>query len=410
VGRAARALALPLLLAPVMATPARASGFLLPAPSAEALGRAGAVAADTDEPAAVWLNPAALAFSATRAGAALGLAVVDLHSRFSPEAGGPAVHSRPDRAGLPALFGQLRLAPRWTAGLGVHVPYGFATRWPETWAGEQQAIETRFHAAAATAVLAWRASDRLAIAGGVGLLRGQLRARAALSMEAGGQADIRVHGPGIGIHAALSFRLVPERLHLGAVYHSRARLRMAGDADFSPANPTFSEIFADQPARLRLTVPDVLTVAVLFRPRPGLSLTAELSRASFGVLDQFHLDFDRPGTADLIVARGRRNPLGARLGAQRWLGRWPLALRGGLAFDDTATADAYQSPFAPDGRRLGLALGAGYLLGRYKLDVAYLYTHFLLADARSAQTGPMAPPRGSYRSRLHTLALTLAVR
>ena len=54
-----------LVMAAVLLAPAAAQadpGFLLPPASAEALGRAGAVAADTDEPAAVWMNPSALAF------------------------------------------------------------------------------------------------------------------------------------------------------------------------------------------------------------------------------------------------------------------------------------------------------------------------------------------------------------
>lgn len=386
-------------------------GFLLPPPSAEALGRAGAVAADTDEPAAVWLNPSALVFIEARAGAALSVSLLDLQSRFSPDdpAAAPA-RSQPDHSWLPSLYGHARVADRVTVGLGGHVPYGFATRWPDGWVGSQQAISTRFYAAVVTAVAAVRLSDRWAVAAGVGAVRGALDVVADLDPSAGGRAVVSATDWALGAHAGATFRLVPHVLHLAAVYHSRAALVLTGDADFSPTNPAFSEIFADQPARLKLTVPDVVVLAALYRPRPGLSLTLELMRASFGVLDQFHLDFDRPGTADLVVERGRRNPLGARAGVQQWLSRWPVALRAGLALDDTATADQFQSPFAPDGRRVGVAIGAGYLVGRGKLDVGYQYTHFLPADARSPRVGPQAPPRGTYRTHLHTLALTLSAR
>jgi long-chain fatty acid transport protein len=403
---------LPTLFLMLLAPAARAdSGFLLPPPSAEALGRAGAVAADTDEPAAVWLNPSALAFVGARAGASVGLSLLDLDTRFSPEdAAMPAATSRPDRAWSPSLYGHLRVHDRVTIGAGGHVPYGFSTEWPDGWAGAQQAISTRFYAAAVTGVVAVRLSDRWSVAAGVGAVRGDLDVVADLDPSAGGRAVIAVSDWAVAGHAAASFRLIPDRLHFAAVVHSRVALVLEGDADFSATNPAFAEIFADQGARLQLTLPDVATLAALYRPRPGLSLTLEVSIATYGVLDRFHLDFERPGTSDLVVERGKRTPLSARVGGQQWIGRWPLALRAGLSFDDTATAERYQSPFAPDGRRLGVALGAGYLIGRVKLDVGYQYTHFLPADARSPRMGPLAPPRGTYRTRLHTLALTVAAR
>jgi long-chain fatty acid transport protein len=402
-----------LLGSALMATPAAQAdpGFLLPPASAEALGRAGAVTADTDEPAAVWMNPSALAFVERRAAVAVALSLLDLRSRFSPDDPAAATaHSQPDRAWLPSLYGHLRVHDRVTVGLGGHVPYGFATSWPDGWAGAQQAVSTRFYAAAMTAVVVARVSDRWSVAAGVGAVRGDLDVVADLDPSAGGRAVISASDWAIAGHAAVSFLPIPQRLHLAAVFHSRAALVLSGDADFSPTNPAFSEIYTDQPARLRLTVPDVAILAALYRPRPGLSLTLEVMRASFGVLNEFHLDFDRPGTADLVVERGSRNPLGAKAGVQHWLARWPVAVRAGVAFDDTATADVYQSPFAPDGQRLALAAGAGYLIGRVKLDAGYQYTHFLPAEARSPRNGPQAPPRGTYRTRLHTLALTLAVR
>jgi long-chain fatty acid transport protein len=404
--------ALPALLFLLWAPAVRGdSGFLLPPPSAEALGRAGAVAADTDEPSAVWLNPSALAFVAAPAGVAAGLSLLDLKTRFTPQGAALApANSDPDRAWSPALYGHLRVGERITLGLGGHVPYGFSTAWPEGWAGAQQAISTRFHAAAVTGVVAVRLGDRWSVAAGLGAVRGDLDVVAALDASAGGRAVIAATGWAPAGHAAATFRLIPERLHLAAVFHSRAALELEGNADFSPTNPAFAEIFADQGARLKLTLPDVATLAALYRPRPGLSLTLELSAATYGVLDRFHLDFERPGTSDLVVERGKRTPVSARAGIQHWLGRWPVAVRGGLSFDDTATADEYQSPFAPDGRRLGIAVGAGYLVGRVKLDAGYQYTHFLPADARSPRSGPLAPPRGTYRSRLHTLALTVTGR
>ena len=397
-----------MLLAPA----ARAdSGFLLPPPSAEALGRAGAVAADTDEPAAVWLNPSALAFVGAPAGASVGLSLLDLNDRgFPPTIRDGRPGHQPSRPGWsPSLYGHLRVHDRVTIGLGGHVPYGFSTEWPDGWVGSQQAISTRFYAAAVTGVVAVRS----AIAGRS--RRASVRSAAIWTWWpiwtpalAAGRWSPSPTGRWPPTPPPVS--VGPPGPAPGRRVHSRVALVLSGDADFSATNPAFAEIFADQPARLELTVPDVAVLAALYRPRPGLSLTLELMRASFGVLDQFHLDFDRPGTADLVVERGRRNPLGARAGVAAVAVALAGGDAGGLSLDDSATANEFQSPFAPDGRRVGVAIGAGYLVGRGKLDVGYQYTHFLPADARSPRMGPLAPPRGTYRTRLHTLALTVTAK
>ena len=66
---------------------AQASGFALYEQSASALGRGAAVSASTDEPAAAFYNPAALAFAARWGVSASGM-LVRLGSRFSPSDGG----------------------------------------------------------------------------------------------------------------------------------------------------------------------------------------------------------------------------------------------------------------------------------------------------------------------------------
>jgi long-chain fatty acid transport protein len=401
----AAAVALSILAAPAAA---RASGFLLYEQSAEAQARGGAVSAGTTEPAAVWLNPAALAY----AGAAVSLTGTYLRSstRFAPADGGPQVRGVPGNNVVPSLFANTPVGAGFAAGIGFYAPYGLAVHWPDGWVGSRNSLQTTLYVAAANAVVAYRIDDRFALSAGASLLRGSVDLVADLERDVGGQGRLAGSAWGVGWNAGLLVRALPGRLQLALNFHSGARLGFRGDADFSPRDRTFAEIFADQRASADVDLPAIVTLGVMARPRPWLELGAELSQVRWSSFDHLTIDFERPSTPDREIQRGSLDPLTARLGAEGWLPWAALALRAGLFYDQSATPAEHLDPFAPDARRLGLAAGAGYLLGRVKVDVAYTYVHFFAAEAHPQGTGNDVPPAGTYRTRLQALSLTLTVR
>src|SRR4051812_18459315 len=103
----------------VLAVPAsaRASGFLLYEQSAEAQGRGGAGSAGTTEPAAVWLNPAALAY--TGPAASLTGSYLRSSTRFAPADGSAQVHGIPGNNVVPSLFANAPVAAGFAAGIGL---------------------------------------------------------------------------------------------------------------------------------------------------------------------------------------------------------------------------------------------------------------------------------------------------
>lgn len=397
------------LLVVLLPAAARASGFLLHEQSAEAVGRAGAVSASSREPAAVWFNPAALAFM-PGLGASATTVFVRSQTRFSPRDGGTDTSSVPGQNVVPSVFAHAALTDRLALGAGVYAPFGLAVTWPDGWAGEQHSLRTRLWALAFTPVLAYRLTDRLALAGGASLYRGGVHFVIGLGPQVGGRADLEGGAWAVGGHLAALWRALPDRLHLGLTYHSRARFDFSGDADFSPQNGTFSAIFADQRATSQVTLPDVVTAAIMFRPRPGLEIAAEVSQVFWSTFDRLEIAFERPSTPPITVERGTRNPFTARLGAEASGPNWPVSVRAGVFLDQSATTSETLVPSAPDAHRLGLAAGAGGTLGRVRLDLAYLYGHFFSASAESPRTGAEAPPKGTYRTRLHAVCVTVTVR
>lgn len=412
------------------AAAAHGSGFLLVEQSASALGRAGAMTAAPADPSAVWFNPAVLAHTTSPA-ASVTSALVRHQTRFSPTpsaTGEPVsdVSSLPGTSVLPSVFASTPLPGRFAAGLGVYAPFGLAVDWPDGWLGRTHSLATRIWALAANPVLAARLPGRLALGGGVSVLRAGVRLRTALPDEVGGTAELTGGAWGFTWNAALEWQAIADRLHLGATFRRRARLDFTGRADFTPLRAGTTQIpaavFTDGGASAEVTLPDVFTLGVMGRPHPRLELSADVQLATWHTFDRLIVDFDFGGTPDTILERRSRDPWTFRLGGA-WA--WPersLTLRAGALYDQSASPADTLSPSTPDANRLGLSLGVGYPLRRLRVhvDIGYMYLRFLPAQASGCArpdggipdplSGSRCPPEGTYRTGVHALALTIVWR
>lgn len=398
--RARRLLAATGVAAVFVPQPAVGSGFLLYEQSARALGMGAAVSAGVRDPSAVWFNPAALAFMGS-AGVTAAAAFVAPRTRFAPAGEGAEAESRTGLRVVPNLFGHARVASRVQIGLGVYPPFGLAVDWPDGWVGAEQSLSTDLRVVAANPVVAVRLSEHLAVAAGASLVRGDVALATALPRPPGGRADLAGGAWGAAVNAAVLWRPRPDALHLCAAYRSRTTLAFRGRADFSPETPGFEQMLASQGVSADLTLPDLATLGVMFRPHPRLELDAQVDWTRWSAFDELHIRFEQPAL-DRRIERSRVDPLTFRLGAEADV-RPNVRLRAGASFDQSASAVETLAPSAPDGRRLVIGTGVGLALGKIAADVGYAYAHFLPARA----AGPRAKPEGTYRTRAHVLAITL---
>ncbi|MEO5769135.1 MAG: outer membrane protein transport protein [Polyangia bacterium] len=381
---------------------ARAAGFLIYELSGEAVARGSAVSADVNEPAAVWFNPAALSFSEGIHASAGGV-FVTAKSRFSPAASGTDdVTSKRGNFVLPTLFASGRVNDRVAVGMGVYTAFGIGVKWPSDWLGRESAISASLQTVAFNPAVSFKLHPRLSVAVGFDAVRGVVDFSNGLPVLVGG--DVRLAGAawGYGGNAGLLYQAVPDLLHLALTYRSRVRLKFDGRADFRPANPDFGPALPDQPGTATITLPDIITVGVMGRPRADLALTAEASLVLWSTYDRIDIDFQSAPNRS-IVPHGR-NAFTVRAGAD-WTTRWPgLHLRGGLIFDQAAVTGQNLGPGLPDANRIGGALGAGYARGHFKVDVGYLLVYCLPAEATGGREGPA----GTYYTLAHLVALTVA--
>jgi long-chain fatty acid transport protein len=382
-----------------------ASGFLLYEQSASALAKGSAVVASTNDPSAAWFNPAAVSYEPP-GGVAISTALVFARTRFSPAAGGPDTWSISHPALVPSTFVQGRVADRVHLCAAVLAPFGLYVKWPENWVGHEQSIATDLKVIATNPSVAVRVHDRLSVAAGFSVMRGLVDLALGLPQPPGGRADLSGSATGLGFNLAVLWRVLPQRLHLGATYRSRTRLALKGTADFTPLGPGFADILQDQKVQATINLPDVVSFGVMVHPHRRLELDAQLDWVRWNSFKELYIDFENPGTPDRRIQRSSVQPLTARLGGE-W--SWPqreLVARAGASYDQSASRKETLAPSAPDARRLGVGAGLGWRHQELTLDVGYLYAHFFPAQA----AGPNAKPEGTYRTHAHVVDVMVGFR
>ena len=387
------------------ARPCRASGFLIYDISGEALGRASAVSADVDEPAAVWFNPANLAFMG-KVGASVGGTFITSKSTFSPADSSGDTDSKRGYFFLPALFANALVTDRIAVGMGVYTTFDIGISWPYDWVGRDSAIKASLQTLTFNPTVAVRVHRQISVAAGFDAFRSVVDFTNGLPQPIGGDVRLAAGTWGYGFNVAGLYKIYPNRLHVALTYRSRAKLDFDdGRANFSPANRDFAPVLPDQGGTAKITLPDIFTVGVMGRPRPDLALTFDANLVLWSTYDRVDINFANPTTPDRAIVPNGRNTFTLRGGAD-WTfpARWPgLHLRGGRIYDRGAIPSSNLGPGLPDSDRIDVALGAGYGRGHFRGDLGYLLVIFLPNDSTGGTEGPI----GTYKTIANLVGLTL---
>ena len=384
----------------VAAAPGRAhaAGFLIYDLSGEALGKASAVTASTREPAAVWFNPAALAFEGH--GISIGAVGVNATARFSAE-GKDDVKTKPGRFVLPTFFAHAKVHERISVGFGAYPAFGLSITWPDDWIGRDAAIHAAITTLSLNPTVAVKLNDQVALAAGFSAVRGAVEFENGIPAPVGGSARIGGGTWGYSANAALLYRPLPDVLHLALTYRLRTTLDFKGRVDFDPG-PDFARSLPDEGGKAKIKLPDILSAGVMWRPTPTWTLTFDPNLVFWSTFDQLVIDFDT--APKKVMQRNNHNALTLRVGAE-WATPAPgLALRTGFIFDQNPSPQETLAPSLPDANRLDFALGVGYRSGVWKADVGYLLVYFL----PSKSVGGTEGPEGTYHSLAQLLGITVS--
>lgn len=419
------------------ASPGHTGGFYVPEVGGRATGMGAAVVADAADPSAVFHNPAQLAETT---GTTVELAADLVLPRISffrrpvtdPNTGAnlrfAEVSNTNHAIAIPFLGASHRLTDRLALGLAVYTPFGATLEFPTD--GAQRQIVTRIALRTITASPALAVNLPSGFSAGVALnlvyADLALEQRNAIPYVTGDPEQYPDPDPGlegmtrlsakdpfsVGATLGASWHSASGQVRVGASVQTPVTLRLEGDAHVE--NPGISALYDAnnqelQPAGARedqiaihMRLPLIARLGVAVRPVPHWQIEADVNWQRWSAMKRLVIDFQHeyeliptPGAYlyDVTVENDWRDTITARLGVEARPFAAPVALRGGVVWDQTPIDDRHFSLLTPDSNKLGVSAGAtwSHAFGASHLDLEVGALHLFVAERSVAPAANGAP-------------------
>jgi long-chain fatty acid transport protein len=380
---------------------------------------------------ALFYNPAAIGHGDGLTLSA-GLTVVAAAGEFTDDRTGNETELDNDPIPVPHLYGTYPVTPDLAVGLGVYVPYGLETKWPNDWDGSFEGYDNGLEAFYIQPTVAYQVTDRIRVGGGpiVGISSVELNQRIDLSQQqvpnalaapAGLPEGTSFSALGVPFHTAFADSKleasgatafgghigvtvdVTDRLRFGTRYMLPMTFEYEGDATFSPvstgltlpaaiANPQTGDVvlpagtpvdqlvrgqftgdgaLADQTVETEIGLPAQFVAGLAFDATARLTLLADYQWTGWSSFDEIVLSFDR--LPDSVREENYDNTSAVRLGAEYVVSE-AFTVRTGYLFNQAAAPDETVTPLLPENDRNHLTLGVGWQpTDLLEVNVAYQY-------------------------------------
>jgi len=387
---------------------AHAAGFAIKeqSPTAQGAAFAGATAEAADVT-YMFFNPAALSRqSGTQGATALSLVAPTSQPETArgetasgtPITGGDGGSDISDDALAPAFYGMTSVTQDVKLGVGINAPFGLETSYDDGWVGRYHALNSELATININPTVSYEPIDGVAL--GAGLQAQYITAELTNAVDFGSigaaqgipfatptQNDGRaeVEGDDWGFGFTLGVLLEPrEGTRVGVGYRSEVEHELTGDVDFSGGGQVRSALarnnaFADTGAEAEVTTPDILSVGAYQDLTEELAVMGEFQYTFWSDFDQLNVRFDN-ATPPSRTEEDWDNSWFAALGV-KYDATENLALRTGVAYDESPIPDATRTPRIPGSDRTWLSFGADYSPYPW-LGVKASYT-YIFADSAS---------------------------
>lgn len=450
---------------------AAASGYRFGSQSVSAQGSAEANGAEAADASTIFANPAGLSRLDGRQIMG-GVTAVVPHSSFedagstrftgTPTGGKTSQDDfAPSVVAAPTLYYSQKIDDRWSAGVGVFVPYGTKLDYDSDWSGRYALTNVKLEAVTINPSVAFKLNEQHAFGFGIDLE--YMKARlgqgvdvpgtiAAVQMAGTGAALVRqiatlggnpallatardghaaVEGKDWGYGFNLGYLYSPDAdTRFGIAYRSSISHQLKGGAVWDFSRVTSDQVVngvlqaaahrVNSAARVDIRTPETLSVNAFHQFDARWAGMADVTWTRNSRLGDIAIAFPGTSEGDEIIRQQWKNTVRVALGANYKLND-AVTLRAGIAHDDAPVrSDAQRHPALPDADRLQLSFGADWkLTPDSSLDLAYSYLHFQDAGGNYTNacnpvatgcTGNGETTRGTWKTHMQLVGLAYNVK
>jgi long-chain fatty acid transport protein len=298
---------------------------------------------------------------------------------------------------VPSFALGYRLNRQFVLGLTMDSPFGLVTSYDSDWAGAPDGLDSELLTVAVTPMLSFQPIPELALAGGVTLQYSD--ARLSNTTAPGNEADIEGDDFGVGFILGAAWDPLPGT-SLGIRFRSGMDVGLEGrfsDNYIIPGVGSFAG-----PGRADFSLPASVNFGATQALGDDWRIMTEIEFTDWSVYDRIVITSDN-GPFPLIDEQQYEDSWTVALGAEYdYSAR--LTLRGGLAFDETPTVDAFRTTRVPDGDRVWFSAGFSWeVTERFGVDAAY--TYILFPDDPTVTLRQVPGATATYSGEVHVLGI-----
>jgi long-chain fatty acid transport protein len=396
---------------------AQGSGFAVYTQGASSLGQGAATIAHTDDPSAIFWNPALInKLEGTQM--QLGTTIIFPSRKFESDVTGDTFRTEPDVFFPSTLFITHKFNDKISAGLGVFNPFGLATKWPDDWEGRYIATNSEMTTFNINPVISYQITPKFALAAGLDflLLDATLEKKINLLPFGFSDANQKFKGNGNGVGFNFGILLEPHKdISIGASYRSEIKVDIDGDATFDLPAPSLRLIFPDTAGNTDITLPQQVHVGIYYKGFDPLTFEVALRWEGWSSYDQLRIKLDKPvglpSSTTFVTEKNWEDTYSASLGAKYQINN-SITLLAGYLYGGNPIPDKTFEPAIPDANTHLFTVGTSIKHRQFKVDLAYGYQ--ILQDRKKnndvtdPSTGLTAfSANGTYKSHLHMVGVSL---
>lgn len=388
---------------------AHAEGFAITEWSARGMalggGAGGGMVARADDPSAVAYNPAGITQIPGTA-MQMGLAVSMLNFDLTRYDNGKTVSSSDQAWPIPHFYLTHQLNDKWWFGIGTFTRYGLGSQFPDNWAapGKEETYNpissmpwlkvpassglksVTLLSSTINPNIAYKINDIWSVSAGVSYTWGYLSLNQQYNIDGSrynlgvGQADARIHsengyafGYNFGLHARFN-----DQWSAGLTYRASEDMTFKGQTRFRFSG--YGNIMAGMKDQMRtcnadgkLSIPDVITLGVMYKPLPNLSFEGDVAYTVWSRFRNLTINMHDNNTPQFFEQKNWRDTWAFTFGVEYAPIDW-MTLRAGFTYETSPLQDVnYYDYLVPSNGRNYYTLGAGFKYENWTLDLAYMY-------------------------------------
>jgi len=393
------------------------SGFGIFTQGASALGQAAAVVAHTDQPSAVFYNPA-LINDLPGTQIELGTTLTFPSRSFTSALDGTRSSTESDIFYPSTLFLTHAFNDRFSAGFGAFTPFGQGTRWDDNWEGRYITTNAEMETYTLNPAVSYRLTPRISIAAGLDFLwlkttmeqKINTQAITGLPLADTGQ-KFSGDGNGVGYNLGIFINFT-DSLSIGVSYRSEIEVDIKGDITFDRPTALLEGLLPNTAGNTEITLPQQVFAGISYRISERMMVEAGMRWEDWSSFNELKIDLNRPVLFQQTITQEKdwHDTYAFNIGA-RYLINENLALLGGYLYGNNAVPDHSFEPSVPDSDVHLFCAGIDVKYKQINVGLSYAYQLMEKRDKLNdvgALSGGTA--NGEYESDAHMLAVSLVYR